>query len=199
MYPLPKKLIFGSLTSETIDKRTKEIEEYMATIITDIPQMLRSRYIDEFFGISDRIKTISVQIEEINKKLPKTAPEDEPLYTGMVSLAPGVEEEMGREGNNRKDEMKSEGALAEEEKEVLARLQLEDVSVFLAFLYLTCPLPVSSLLWKTLKVFAMTTHVLLIRMSLGKWKNMFETCDPCSAKPKQRYSFPVLLPPHGPM
>jgi hypothetical protein len=133
MHPLPKKLIFGSLTSETIDKRTKEIEEYMATIITDIPQMLRSRYIDEFFGISERIKTISLQIEEMNKKLPKVAPEDEPLFTGMVSFAPGVEEEMGRgaaaAGDQRKDEMKSEGGggAGAEEKEPLTRLQLEDV------------------------------------------------------------------------
>lgn len=124
MHPLPKKLIFGSLTSETIDKRTKEIEEYMATIITDIPQMLRSRYIDEFFGISDRIKTITAQIEELNKKLPQPAPEDEPLFTGMVSMAPGVEEEMGS-GDTSKE---AKSAPLPEEKEVTVKaLQLEDV------------------------------------------------------------------------
>jgi hypothetical protein len=124
--------MFGSLTSETIDKRTKDIEEYMSTIITDIPQMLRSRYIDDFFGISDRIKTIMGQIEELNKKLPKTAPEDEQLFTGMVSFAPGVEEEMGGGGSaaaGKGGEMKS--TLSAEEKEVIKPLQLEDVRLSL--------------------------------------------------------------------
>jgi hypothetical protein len=122
MYPLPKKLLFGSLTSETIDKRTKDIEEYMSTIITQIPQMLRSRYIDEFFGISERLKTISRQIEELNKKLPQSAPEDEPLYTGMVSFAPGVEEEMG--GDDTKEVKKRAG---EDDKEMNRPLQLKDL------------------------------------------------------------------------
>lgn len=140
MFPLPKKLIFGSLTSETIDKRTKDIEEYISTIITDIPQMLRSRYIDEFFGISDRIKTITNQIEELSKKLPKSVPEDEPLYTGMVSFAPGVEEEMDGGNNNSKTngDSKLEAHQEEEEKGVIKPLQLEDVSFnfFSFFLFL---------------------------------------------------------------
>jgi hypothetical protein len=124
--------MFGSLTSETIDKRTKDIEEYMSTIITDIPQMLRSRYIDDFFGISDRIKTIMGQIEELNKKLPKTAPETEQLFTGMVSFAPGAEEVMGGGGSaaaGKGGEMKS--TLSAEEKEVIKPLQLEDVRLSL--------------------------------------------------------------------
>jgi hypothetical protein len=136
MFPLPKKLMFGSLTS--IDKRTKDIEEYMSTIITDIPQMLNSRFIDDFFGISDRIKTI--MNEELNKKLPKTAPEDEQLFTGMVSFAPGVEEVMGGVGSAaacKGGEMKS--SLSAEEKEVIKPLQLEDVrlSLFSPSLFLS--------------------------------------------------------------
>lgn len=47
MFPLPKKLLFGSLDSETIDQRTRDIEEYMATIITDIPavRVIPSQYL----------------------------------------------------------------------------------------------------------------------------------------------------------
>jgi hypothetical protein len=120
--------MFGSLTS--IDKLTKDIEEYMSTIITDIPQMLRSRYIDDFFGISDRVKII--MDEELNKKLPKTAPETEQLFTGMVSFAPGAEEVMGGGGSaaaGKGGEMKS--SLSADEKEVIKPLQLEDVRLSL--------------------------------------------------------------------
>lgn len=123
MFPLPKKLLFGSLQSETIDQRTKDIEEYMATIITNIPNMLKSRYIDDFFGISARLKTIRAQLEEMSRNAPPPAPEEENPFTGIVPLAPGTVEEMGLGKESR------ERAQSQEEKkqETVKTLELEDL------------------------------------------------------------------------
>jgi hypothetical protein len=57
MFPLPKKLLFGSLDSETIDQRTKDIEEYMATIITNIPAVCATHfsYMKTYYQLDDWI------------------------------------------------------------------------------------------------------------------------------------------------
>lgn len=157
MFPLPKKLLFGSLDSETIDQRTRDIEEYMATIITNIPavsllnntlvflfifavQMLKSRYVDDFFGISDRIKTITAQLDEMSKKVPPVSTEEEQLFTGVVPLAPGVEEEMGR-GDTK--EATEAAARADTKAEVVRVLEMDDVSDYRVFLDFSTPKSIS--------------------------------------------------------
>jgi hypothetical protein len=88
-------------------------------------QMLKSKYVDDFFGITDRIKTITAQLEEMNKKMPlPKAQEEEQLFTGVVPLAPGVEEEMGR--GDAKGEARAKKA--DTKPEVVRTLELDDVS-----------------------------------------------------------------------
>ena len=48
---LPKKLFFGSLDPTTVRERTEGIKDYVCTIVTDIPVMLKSKYVDGFFSI----------------------------------------------------------------------------------------------------------------------------------------------------
>ena len=87
--------------------------------------MLKSKYIDDFFGISDRIKTISAQLEEMSKKVQWSPLEEENPFTGVVPLAPGVEEEMG---NDAKEEEIAAAKKAEVKQAAQARpLQIDEV------------------------------------------------------------------------
>lgn len=98
MHPLPKKQFFGSLDPNTVEQRTKDIEAYVCTIVTNLPSMLKSRYIDGFFSVHERIAQIKKQIEEEKKKAiasGKSDPNASNLFDGVVPLAPGTIEELG--------------------------------------------------------------------------------------------------------
>jgi hypothetical protein len=107
MHPLPKKQFFGSLGAATVEQRTKDIEAYVCTIVTNLPSMLKSRYIDGFFSVQERIGQIRKQIEEDRQKAAAAAASaaasssEQPdaggtnLFDGVVPLAPGTSEELG--------------------------------------------------------------------------------------------------------
>ena len=95
LHPLPKKQFFGSLDAATVEQRTKDIEAYVATIVTNLPSMLKSRYFDGFFSIQERISQIRKQIEEEKLKNVATVASTTNLYDGVVPLAPGTVEELG--------------------------------------------------------------------------------------------------------
>lgn len=41
MHPLPKKTLFGSMDSDTVAERTRNIVEYMCVIVTTLPMVSR--------------------------------------------------------------------------------------------------------------------------------------------------------------
>lgn len=106
MHPLPKKQFFGSLDSSTVEQRTKDIEAYVCTIVTNLPSMLKSRYIDGFFSIKERTTQIRNQIEEEKRKAVATGRTDtnpSNLFDGVVPLAPGTSEELGSSKEEARD------------------------------------------------------------------------------------------------
>jgi len=98
MHPLPKKQFFGSLDPNTVEQRTRDIEAYVCTIVTNLPSMLKSRYIDGFFSVQERITQIRKQIEDEKRKEQAAGIDNtnaSNLFDGVVPLAPGTIEELG--------------------------------------------------------------------------------------------------------
>lgn len=104
MHPLPKKQLFGSLGKDTVEARKRDIEAYMSTIVTHLPSMLKSKYIDGFFNVRERVGAIRKQIEEDKKKGGGAEAAGDSLYNGVVPLAPGSSEELGVSEEERRRE-----------------------------------------------------------------------------------------------
>ncbi len=55
---LPEKSFFSAMDATVVDRRRRALEDYMARIVQRLPTILRSRNVDEFLGISERLATI---------------------------------------------------------------------------------------------------------------------------------------------
>lgn len=113
MTPLPKKQFFGSLDPATVEQRTKDIEGYISNIVTNIPSIMKSKYIDGFFNIQERISQIRKQIEEQKKKSDAEGKKSDQqgsanIYDGVVPLAPGTIEELGSSQKPESNKMAKE-------------------------------------------------------------------------------------------
>jgi PX domain len=62
LVPLPEKSFFSSMASSIVDQRRRTLEDYMSRIVQRLPTVLRSRNIDDFLGISERIHLIRAQL-----------------------------------------------------------------------------------------------------------------------------------------
>ena len=58
--------LFGNdnLDANIVEQRTAKLEEYMSTIVTSLPNLLKSKPIDKFLGVSERIAHIRKQLAD---------------------------------------------------------------------------------------------------------------------------------------
>lgn len=62
MPTLPEKDYFRFLEADVVERRRSALEDYLSKVLTKLPTILRSELVDEFLGISERIKTIRQKI-----------------------------------------------------------------------------------------------------------------------------------------
>lgn len=58
----PAKTLFGTLSEDTVKHRRDALEKYMTKIVNDLPTILRSRQIDTFLNIYERVSKIRENI-----------------------------------------------------------------------------------------------------------------------------------------
>lgn len=122
---LIEKDYFRFLESDVIAKRRRALEVYMTTIVSTMPLVLRSEWMDEFLGISERIVTIK---RDLKLKAPINTEED-PVHPSM-QLPPGIERELGVEKSSVSsvpDNSKKPNALDEDELRILSVDDAEEI------------------------------------------------------------------------
>lgn len=114
---LPSKDFFRFLESEVIAKRRRSLEEYMCSIVTSMPIVLRSNWIDEFLGISERIQQIT---SDLKSKVGDMSPLQREEEVIRAALPPGVIRELTNDSDNFTEDHK------DDEEEELCILSVDD-------------------------------------------------------------------------
>lgn len=135
----PSKTMFGNLSEDTVKHRRDALEKYMTKIVTDLPTILRSRHIDIFLSITERVAKIRENIfkaecgaafdEAVGTPDSPTTPFEQ--LSGLIIPARSMSTEI-RDGDPSSSKKRSTSVGVFISDEVIALLYSND-NIFLSF------------------------------------------------------------------